>query len=56
MGVINPKMSNKNTNVSEPTVAITVEKTVSGLHFSSLAKRKSVVSIPNVNSTSINAV
>ena len=25
MGVINPKMSNKNTNVSEPTVAITVE-------------------------------
>ena len=52
MGLMKPNTKSKNTSVSEPTTAITVENTVSGLLRSSFAKRKSVVSMPNVIVTS----
>ena len=55
IGVINPKSNSRNTAVSEPTTAIAVVNTVSGLLRSSLAKRKRVVSIPKVSNTSISA-
>ena len=56
MGLIKPKTNSRNTAVSVATVAKAVVKTVSGLAFSSLAKRNSVVSMPNVSSTSMSAV
>ena len=56
MGVMKPKIDSRKTAVSVPTVAKAVEKTVSGLYRSSLAKRKSVVSMPKVSSTIISAV
>ena len=55
IGVINPNSNSRNTVVSEPTTAIAVVNTVSGLLRSSLAKRNRVVSIPKVSNTSISA-
>ena len=55
IGVINPNSNSRNTAVSEPTTAIAVVNTVSGLLRSSLAKRNRVVSIPKVSNTSISA-
>ena len=60
-----PKTSNKKTAVRTPMIAIAVEKTLSLCRVlpstvscgsgASLAKRKSVVSMPKVNSTRISA-
>ena len=46
---MNPKTSARKSNARLPTIVKPVEKTVSGVSRSSLAKRNSVVSMPNVN-------
>ena len=51
-----PNRNVRNTTVNVATVAIAVEKTVSGFSRSSLAKRNSVVSMPKVSRTRNSAV
>ena len=56
IGVMKAKISITNSPVRAVIPTMAVEKTVSGLNRSSLAKRNSVVSIPKVSITRISAV
>ena len=55
-GVMNAKTRQTKTIATVPTAVSVAEKTFEGSSPSLLEKRKKVVSIPNVKSTSISAV
>ena len=56
MGVMNSATAATNSAASVPTRAMLVEKTQWGFSPSLLAKRKKVVSMPKVSTTSMRAV